>query len=285
MQYLPQIRPITVEGLRFVCAMGGSPSNPPLLLLPGWMSTPGVWDSTIGALRATHYCVAIGLLGSGESDKPPRGDYRIATQGRHVLAIADVLGIDTFSLMGHSRGGQIALSIAARQAPERVERLILVTPVVNGRLAPYAERFMFPFVALGRRLPWLYSIARWLVPRFPAYSHLMYGPQVYDSRTLPLRQMRSEQLSALQRASMRPNYLTMRTMRATDLTLDLHRVKAATTVIAGTHDGVVPPEQSRLAAARIPGAQLVTLERCGHYPMWEQPETYLEAVCAALGCA
>src|SRR5688572_33414155 len=100
----------------------GHPAAPPLLLVHGWLSYRGVWRQTMEAFKDSHYCVAIDLLGFGNSDKPAGGDYSIAAQGQRVLQLANALGLDRFALMGHSMGGQIALCVASMLAPARVLR-------------------------------------------------------------------------------------------------------------------------------------------------------------------
>lgn len=45
----------------------------------------------------------------------------------HKLALLDTLGVDRFSLVGHSMGGWTA-AVLARRAPERVKRLVLAAP-------------------------------------------------------------------------------------------------------------------------------------------------------------
>lgn len=56
------------------------------------------------------------------------GDYSLAEVSADVLALADQLGVETFSLVGHSMGGAEVLRILA-DAPDRVNRLVGITPV------------------------------------------------------------------------------------------------------------------------------------------------------------
>jgi pimeloyl-ACP methyl ester carboxylesterase len=56
------------------------------------------------------------------------GDYTIDEAARDTLALADELGVDDFSVVGHSMGGSAAQRVAVL-APERVRRLVGVSPV------------------------------------------------------------------------------------------------------------------------------------------------------------
>ncbi|WP_313219420.1 alpha/beta hydrolase, partial [Stenotrophomonas sp.] len=56
---------------------------------------------------------------------PPGTQYNTPGAICHVLDVADALGWDRFSLIGHSMGAGIA-SLTAAAAPERIERLVAI---------------------------------------------------------------------------------------------------------------------------------------------------------------
>jgi len=95
---------ITSDNHKLTYTKVGHSDAPPLLMIHGWLSYRGVWRQTADAFKNSHYCVAIDLLGFGNSDKPADADYSIAAQGQRVLQLADALGFDRFTLMGHSMG-------------------------------------------------------------------------------------------------------------------------------------------------------------------------------------
>jgi len=109
----------TYDGHQLVYAVAGNPENPPLFLIHGYLSSHHVWRQTIPVLQQRYYCIAVDLFGHGRSEIDPNGDYSIPAQGQRILALANELGYERFALMGHSMGGQIALYIASRLAPER----------------------------------------------------------------------------------------------------------------------------------------------------------------------
>jgi pimeloyl-ACP methyl ester carboxylesterase len=55
-----------------------------------------------------------------------------------------------------------------------------------------------------------------------------------------------------------------------DLEKWLHRIKLPTLVIWGENDKIMPPAYAPLWRERLPDAQLVVLEKCGHLPHVEQ---------------
>jgi pimeloyl-ACP methyl ester carboxylesterase len=62
----------------------------------------------------------------------------------------------------------------------------------------------------------------------------------------------------------------------------LYRVKVPTLIVWGERDGVVPPAHGRAYQAEIAGAELAILPNCGHLPMVEQPEVFVQTVLAYL---
>lgn len=93
-----------------------------VVLLHGFSGTHRAWDGVIAALDRERYRpLALDLPGHGaQSDAPP--PITFAGCVRHVLAHTP----ERFTLCGYSLGGRIALHVAL-EAPERVERLVLVS--------------------------------------------------------------------------------------------------------------------------------------------------------------
>lgn len=69
--------------------------------------------------------VALDLRGRGKSDTTPAGTYGWESHARDVIAVADQLGAEKFSVIGSSMGGAVGMEIA-RLAPGRLERLVLI---------------------------------------------------------------------------------------------------------------------------------------------------------------
>jgi pimeloyl-ACP methyl ester carboxylesterase len=64
----------------------------------------------------------------------------------------------------------------------------------------------------------------------------------------------------------------------TDVESSLPKVGVPTTVIAGEWDVVVPPWVARSIAGSIPGAELVVLEKVGHFALRDAPDVVAAAV-------
>src|ERR1051325_1746633 len=175
---------------QLIYSASGDPSKPLLLMIHGWLAYRGVWRTTVPALQDRFYCVAVDLLGFGDNDKPVEADYSIAAQAQRIVALADELGHQRFSLIGHSMGGQISTHIAAITAPERVEHLIIVGGVVTGRLTPFVENFIVPVGRLGQKFPApLYDQMRHWMENYRWYGNFMFQSWFYDMNFVPFDQI------------------------------------------------------------------------------------------------
>jgi 2-hydroxymuconate-semialdehyde hydrolase len=272
---------ISIDGYKLAYITAGRPTAPPLLLVHGWFSHRGVWRQTVEALQADYYCVALDLLGFGDSAKPAEAEYSIEAQGRRVLRLADALGLERFVLVGHSMGGQTALCVASLLAPERVTRLVSVAGVVAARLMPQVEQVIYRQVAQGKAHPWLYALPRWLT-RYRWYAYRHFRAWFYEMEAVPFEEWALDRRMALQPDIQIPAYKAGQAIHDLDLTNHLARIAALTLVIFGWQDGTVPLSDGYLVEQHVPDSQLVLIDRCGHFPMYEQTEQYLAALRAFL---
>ena len=70
----------------------------------------------------------------------------------------------------------------------------------------------------------------------------------------------------------------MQACMAHDTSARLGELSMPTLVIHGSEDQMLPVENGRLIAERVPGAQLEILDAIGHLFFWEQPERSAELV-------
>lgn len=121
-----------IAGLR-----AGDAGAPRVLALHGWLDNAASFVPLAAHLRGIDL-VAADLPGHGASAHlPPGADYSFAAAVNAVLDIADALGWERFSLLGHSMGAGIS-SLVAASCPQRVERLVAIEAL--GALAEVPER-------------------------------------------------------------------------------------------------------------------------------------------------
>lgn len=270
------------DGAQLAYYTAGDPTAPPLLFVHGWCSYHGVWRGAIESLCDRYFCVALDLLGFAESDKPHKADYGIHAQGRRVLALADALGLERFALVGHSMGGQIALCIAATLAPSRVARLVLVDGVVSGRIRAYLKYAGVPALRIVRRLPPLYTLVK-RARHYPLLARrVLFRPLFYDMNAMPYDSWRADRDVPFLPGVLHPAYEAVMGILKLDLTPHLAEVRAPLLVIFGDHDGMVPLNEGRRLTRAVANSRLIVIERCGHYPMYERPGIFQDALCQFL---
>ncbi|MFB9236251.1 alpha/beta fold hydrolase [Plantactinospora siamensis] len=99
-----------------------------VLALHGWFGSARGWGSLPNLIDGDRFTWAfLDYRGYG-ARREVTGEHSIGEIARDALDLADSLGWDTFSVVGHSMGGSAAQRVLA-DAPDRVERLVGISPV------------------------------------------------------------------------------------------------------------------------------------------------------------
>ena len=107
-------------------AEAGPADAPPVILLHGFPESHRTWARVAPLLADRFRLVMPDLRGFGDSDRPQEvAAYSTDTLVADLFALADALGIDRFSLVGHDWGGAVAWAAALRGNP-RIDRLAIV---------------------------------------------------------------------------------------------------------------------------------------------------------------
>jgi pimeloyl-ACP methyl ester carboxylesterase len=117
--------------LHYVTAGAG----PAVLLLHGWPQSWRMWEAIIPGLADRYRVVAPDLRGLGDSARPA-GGYDKRTVANDVWRLmTEVLGEQSFFLVGHDWGGPTAFSLAA-QHRDAVKRMAIFDAPVPGDGSP-----------------------------------------------------------------------------------------------------------------------------------------------------
>ncbi|MFJ8164447.1 alpha/beta fold hydrolase [Streptomyces sp. NPDC096136] len=101
----------------------------PLVCLPGGAMRASRYLGDLGGLASGRRLIRLDLRGTGDSALPAdESTYRADHQVADVEALRLHLGLERMDLLGHSAAGSLAMMYAGAH-PERVGRLVLVTPV------------------------------------------------------------------------------------------------------------------------------------------------------------
>ena len=113
-------------GVELNVVIAGSDDAPPVILLHGFPESHRTWRELAPRLELRFRLIMPDLRGFGGSDRPQEvSAYHSSVIIADVLALADVIGVPRFSLVGHDFGGVIAW-MAAQQHADRIGRLAIV---------------------------------------------------------------------------------------------------------------------------------------------------------------
>lgn len=113
----------------------GPDTAPPVIALHGWRDNAATFELLAPLLPGLRL-IALDLPGHGLSSwRDADGGYYIWSYLTDILAVVDALGLQRFSILGHSMGGAVGALLAGTW-PERVERLALLDAVGPLATAP-----------------------------------------------------------------------------------------------------------------------------------------------------
>lgn len=122
---MPRERRFKLPGLTLAAEIWGSPGERPVIASHGWLDNAGSFALLAPRLAGCEV-VALDLAGHGFSDfRSPDSAYNVWQDVGDLLDVADELGWQRCTLLGHSRGAAISMLFAAA-FPERVDKLVLL---------------------------------------------------------------------------------------------------------------------------------------------------------------
>ena len=260
-------------------------SGPPVVLLHGLSSSLGFWRYQIDGLSAQGYRVlALDLPGFGASDRPD-APYTPPWYATVVDAWLEQLGVSQAVVLGHSMGGQIALTLALNH-PSRVSRLVLSAPAGIERFTPGEARWMKTYWTEGRALQADEEAIR-------ANFHATFNRIDPDVERLLEERVRMATSPSFQGTSVAVSRCVAG-MLDHPVADRLGQIAVPTLILFGSDDRLIPNpifHGGRTAAvgeageAAIPGAELVLIPGAGHAVHHDAPEAFNAAVLRALGGA
>lgn len=253
-----------------------------LVLIHGLGTNAKGWQRNLPALGAKHRVIALDLPGYGRSSKGSF-PYSMSFHARTVAGLLEVLKIDRAIWVGHSMGGQIALTAALEQ-PDRVAGLVLLSTAgfegftegegdwMKGAVTPkFVKESTIRQIAASlhsnfHRTPDEASF-------FITDRIQVRGAKGFDDYTYAVWRNVAAMLDG-------PTHQR------------LGDVKAPTLIVFGENDKLIPNPYLHGGFTRdvaehghraIAGSRLVLLPETGHMVMFERPEAVNEAILGFVG--
>lgn len=92
------------------------------------------WALNWDRFARSFHVVAMDKLGQGWTDNPPAGSYTIEAVVAHARGFIQALGLERLNLVGHSRGGYLAMRLAM-EMPDRISAVAIVNSASMSRQA------------------------------------------------------------------------------------------------------------------------------------------------------
>jgi 3-oxoadipate enol-lactonase len=235
--------------------------NAPLLLIAGLGQGAWAWHDVLpllGRAAITFDNRGTGLL----NDEPARRT--IAELAEDALAEVD----GPSDIVGLSMGGYVGMTIALTK-PEAVRSLVLAGTGAGGPDRVPRPRHVADAFTAALRLPYE-EYARRTMPYTFASGWAERNPERFEE-ILAARLERPTPYSTIE-AHAEACYAFYRAG------CPVEGISAHTLVIHGSEDVIVPVENGRMLAERIPGAHYVELPGRGHNLPLEEPETFARIV-------
>jgi pimeloyl-ACP methyl ester carboxylesterase len=216
-------------------------------------------------LQAGFRVCGLDLPGFGLSGKPHR-EYTVSYLSDVVLNLMDHLGIPSATFCGHSLGG-LVVGDAALRAPERAERLVLISSAGLAQM-PLAVRLA------GRTLMWPSVVSRLLERNALRLCDLVLAEKNEKSqRWIEQSVTRPDPRFCPDLA--RVMWSMRKDLVGRHLVDEAERLTAPTLVIWGGSDRLLPLAPAQRWVEKLPAGELEVIEGCGHMPMIENPEAVL----------
>jgi pimeloyl-ACP methyl ester carboxylesterase len=261
----PQI--IDVDGLKVYYKETGPQGAPALLLLHGFGSSLQAWDDWSLKLEQKYRVIRLDLPGFGLTGASPANDYSEEKDLAILTHFADKLGLEKFSVVGHSMGGKMAWSLAASQ-PERVQALVLMAPDGFPETKDIGTK---PY-----EVPAIMGIIKYVLPKYlvrksiePAFVQADALSDALVNRYFDMLRAPGVRGAILERSNQ---------TIYTDPVPRLKAIKAPTLLIWGEQDQMIPSTNAQSYANVLSNSTTVLVPKLGHLLQEEQPEKGLAAV-------
>jgi pimeloyl-ACP methyl ester carboxylesterase len=260
----------------------GAPTSTPLVCFPGGPGRASSYLGELGGLAARRPFVRLDSRGTGESGIPADpSTYRMDRLVDDVEALRTHLGLETFALVGHSGGANVAVLYAARY-PERLTHLVLLAgghralgiPPIGFEDAVAAradEPWYDDAIAAQKALDEVETVEQ-AQPLLGRIAPFYYGrwDDVAKAHAAADAQERDQPAA--------DGFYAGVELDSDEIKAALRALVAPVLVLAGQLDLSPTPAAAQAIAATFPHATTATVAGGGHYPWLDDPVGFIEVV-------
>jgi proline iminopeptidase len=261
--------------------------KPVMVFIHGWAGSARYWQTTAEILSEQFDCLLYDMRGFGRSrGKPIIADSQLLQQTEESLieltyeleeyaldlaVLLDELQLQRVYINAHSMGASIA-TLFLNQYQERVEKAILTCSGIFEYDKKSFEAFhKFGGYVVKFRPQWLAKI--------PLVDRMFMARFLYRSIKASERQaFLQDFLIADYDAALNTIYTSVSKAQAELMPEEFAKLKVPTLLISGEYDKIIPADMGRKAATLSDRVEYLMIPNTAHFPMLEDPKTYLETV-------
>lgn len=252
--------------------------KPVMVFLHGWAGSGRYWQSTAQALSDCFDCLLYDLRGFGRSRLPQDPNesatqftYELEGYAEELAELLDALHLKRVYLNAHSTGSSIAVFFL-NLYPERIERAILTC----SGIFEYDEKAFTAFHKFGKYV--VQFRPNWFL-QIPFLDRLFMKRFLY--RSLPpsvSREFLEDFLMADYEAALGTIYTAVSKQAAEVMPQEFAQIRVPTLLVSGEYDQIIPAKMGQQAANLSNQVEFLLMSNTGHFPMLEDPDTYLKKV-------
>lgn len=260
---------VFVNGLKIFYEIEGD--GEPVVLIPGFAAGRWIWFKQIADLSRKFRVIVFDPRGVSASDKP-EGSQTIGLLADDVAHLLHTIGVESAHIAGASFGGFVAQEFALKY-PSMTRKLVLCCTSFGGpnHVAPEPETLAALASTKGLNSE----------ERMRANLLLAFTPEYVRTQVAEV-----DRVVHLRATNEVPEHIYMSQLQAAvsfNTESRVERITSPTLVLSGDADVIVPVQNSRNLAAKIPGAQLRVIEGGSHTFFIEQAEEFNQIVSEFLG--
>ena len=253
----PRVEGTSRNGLHYIIEGSG----PPVVLVHAFQMDAREWDEIAPELAKERRVIRYDVRGHGRS----AGATKPTAAHEDLRDLLDELQIPKASLVGLSMGSGIVLD-AALAFPDRIDRVVMVSPTVSGVTSVIPNDWMMPIIAQVRAGAKDSAAALWWASSMMAGARKRgaagerYHKVVLDNARI-WGESPANRLPLIPPAAQR-----------------LESLRSPLLVVVGERDAAAIRQLAEMLALRVPNAQMLTMPRAGHMISVEMPAELAEEI-------
>ena len=245
---------IVVDGYN-ICYKTTGTSDKTVVILQGWGTDLGVYDSVAGAIDGSRYrVIQFDFPGFGGSDEP-KEPWDVDGFADFFCKFMEVMQIKKATLIGHSYGGRVIIKLAARESiPFEITNIILIDS--------------------AGVLPVRTTAQKWKIRKYKILKKFLNMKLIYAMFPEVIDDWRSRQGSADYRNATPMMRQCMVKAVNEDLTELLPKIRQEVLLIWGDQDTATPIRDAHIMEEKIPNCGLAVIPGTGHFSFLEKPAQF-----------